>query len=567
MSSILKKLILSFVIVLSANVIFAQKIPIKYTFIDGESHSNLSFKKSVKNDSTAIWNYLDDLKNSLIKKGFSGHSIDKIKVSQDTLFLTIYFGASIQYSQIEMDSKNVNYKFKAGRKNKKINQNELEDYVKSIVHDHENSGYPFVKVSTDTVYVSDKDKTFYVNLKLEKGPEIKVDTVLFKGNLKLKPKFLYNYWGIFPDDPFNSKKIENIDKLNSRLSFVSRIKDTEIEFTEDKALIYTYLNNKKTNYFTGIIGLYQDQNSDKGIQFTGEVELLLKNSFGIGEELAMDWMKYIDDGQKLNLGLSFPYIGISNFGFATNFHFLKQDSTFMNINPSFDLLFMQVGGNSIRIFYDYFNSFLINSAVINESVKSITFHKFGFGTDYKQLDNIYNPVKGGFVEAEFAIGNKIIEGQLDDVSNMEGTLQIDLAYYLPLSSNQTLLLRNQTASLLSFSGRNAYAENEMFRIGGLNNFRGIDDESITTSLYTVLNIEYRFLFASRSNFALFSDWAYWEYNGYESFTSDYPFSFGAGINLETKAGILSFYYALSQQFDNPIIIENSKIHLGFKASF
>jgi hypothetical protein len=45
--------------------------------------------------------------------------------------------------------------------------------------------------------------------------------------------------------------------------------------------------------------------------------------------------------------------------------------------------------------------------------------------------------------------------------------------------------------------------------------------------------------------------------------ADYPLGFGAGINMQTRAGIFSLNYALGKQFDNPINVGNAKIHIGY----
>ncbi len=46
---------------------------------------------------------------------------------------------------------------------------------------------------------------------------------------------------------------------------------------------------------------------------------------------------------------------------------------------------------------------------------------------------------------------------------------------------------------------------------------------------------------------------------------DTPYSFGAGISIETKAGILTLSYSLGQQFNNGFDGRNGKIHIGLVA--
>ena len=107
----------------------------------------------------------------------------------------------------------------------------------------------------------------------------------------------------------------------------------------------------------------------------------------------------------------------------------------------------------------------------------------------------------------------------------------------------------------------------MFRIGGLRTLRGFDEESIYASTYVIPTIEYRYLFAENSNLLLFTEGAWYENVSNGAYLSDTPFSFGAGVNFETKAGILTMTYALGSQLNNPIDLRNGKIHFGLIALF
>ena len=62
---------------------------------------------------------------------------------------------------------------------------------------------------------------------------------------------------------------------------------------------------------------------------------------------------------------------------------------------------------------------------------------------------------------------------------------------------------------------------------------------------------------------MFVDGAYYESDAVENFVADRPYSFGAGMSFETKAGIFSINYAVGKQFDNPILFSAAKVHFGF----
>ena len=103
----------------------------------------------------------------------------------------------------------------------------------------------------------------------------------------------------------------------------------------------------------------------------------------------------------------------------------------------------------------------------------------------------------------------------------------------------------------------------MLRIGGLHTLRGVDEESIFASFYSITTIEYRFILEQNSFLYLFTDGAFWEKRTANAYSLDRPYSFGVGMNFETNAGIFSISYAVGKQFDNPIQFRSAKIHFGF----
>jgi len=135
--------------------------------------------------------------------------------------------------------------------------------------------------------------------------------------------------------------------------------------------------------------------------------------------------------------------------------------------------------------------------------------------------------------------------------------------YLPLFKRQTLRIANFGA----WYSAPDIARNELYRIGGFKTIRGINEEDIFASAWTVFSLEYRFILEQNSALFLFADQAWYEQRTVSQFITDTPLGFGAGVNFETKSGIFTFTYALAQQFDNPILFRNARISFGFRNLF
>jgi hemolysin activation/secretion protein len=106
-------------------------------------------------------------------------------------------------------------------------------------------------------------------------------------------------------------------------------------------------------------------------------------------------------------------------------------------------------------------------------------------------------------------------------------------------------------------------ENEMYRLGGVSSLRGFDDQSIFTPYYLMANLEYRFLLSKNSYFSVFFNSAMVKNNAANQKQFDFPYGFGAGAAIETKAGIFGITYAMGTQQNNKFSFRSAKIHFGY----
>jgi hypothetical protein len=84
----------------------------------------------------------------------------------------------------------------------------------------------------------------------------------------------------------------------------------------------------------------------------------------------------------------------------------------------------------------------------------------------------------------------------------------------------------------------------------------------------MLEVEYRYLLGPNSYIKAFWNGAYYEdRSAGKPFSSDTPWGFGIGGNIETKAGILSILYALGKEKKNNFELRAGKIHFGISSYF
>jgi hemolysin activation/secretion protein len=105
------------------------------------------------------------------------------------------------------------------------------------------------------------------------------------------------------------------------------------------------------------------------------------------------------------------------------------------------------------------------------------------------------------------------------------------------------------------------------RFGGNLNQRGFLEDELLASTKSTATVETRFILDQNSNLFAFYDQSWYERNASTGYVHDTPRGFGAGLSFGTSVGIFSITYALGKQFNNPILLRDSKIHFGYVAYF
>ncbi len=487
----------------------------------------------------------------------------------------IYNWSNLSKGNVSDDAlSSVNYREKIYF-SKPLKKNETSTLLNGILKFYENNGYPFAQVGLSNVLI--QKNLINAEINVTKGKLYLIDSLIIKGDANIGSSYLYNYLGIKPGDPYNEKLINQIGDRLKEIPFIQQSQSYEVRFFEEECKVLLYLKKKSASRFDGILGLLTNEVSGK-VEFTGNVELNLKNAIGKGESIDLEWRKLIGASQNLNLHLNYPFLFNLPFGVDGTFKLYKRDTLFLDVTSKagiqyilggYDFLQIYLQNNSSRRLSNQNTVYTPSSSLPPYSdYKSI---QYGVGYNMERLNYRYNPIKGFQFTVDASTGNKNIkpikklEENNPSIYNgvkLNSTIfqgQFKGSLYLPLFKRFTIKLANQSAVIFN---ENLF-DNELFRIGGIKTLRGFDEESIFASKYTIGTAEFRFIVDKNSNLFIFSDIAYYEKDTQTDKISDNPMGFGAGMNFETAAGIFSINYAVGSQFNNPIDFRASKIHFGF----
>ncbi|OFX76283.1 MAG: hypothetical protein A2X12_11760 [Bacteroidetes bacterium GWE2_29_8] len=513
---------------------------------------------------TIKYNKKDSL--TKINKFFKIYKKNKLLVSIDSMSIknkkhNVYFRRIKKYDfkflSIQNDSLNFNKSKILGNKCENLN-----NYSNQIIEYYSDKGYPFTKITYDSIVVDSTNIKGSISISNDK--KYKFDDIIIKGNFNTRKNFLYNTIMIKPGDVYNETKFLNIRKYLEKSSAFEMIKSPEILFTENEAFIFIYLNQKKSNYFYGLAGFQRKNEIENKYTITGEVKLNLFNSLKQAESINISWNSNINNTKSLIFETNYPFIFNSLFSLNYKFELFKKDTTYINDKSSFSVEYKLNSKNFLFLNFEKFNSNIILNKEFysnnsNTGYSDVNYFYYGIGYMYNSLNSNINASKGLNINTEFFSGNK--NNNIEQNKKIQFKYSLNINYFIPLNLRNII---NTSFKLAAIENEKVF-ENELFRLGGINSLKGFDDESILASKYIIALLKYNFKIDRNTTIYSFFNNAFY-YNQFKNI-DDNPYGFGIGLELITKPGKISLVYALGKQFNNPIYIKNAKIHVGFTAEF
>lgn len=523
------------------------------------------FKKTVFKDSLVFKNYLKEQIVDLFQEGFVGVSVDSIRMINKHIDAYIFLGKSFNKLKISYHPayedvlRKVNSKYLSA---KYLSFFDFEKENKKITDYLENNGFPYSKVFLDSIlFVDDTVSAF---LMIERGEKIYFDTLKIDGNLKVSQSFISGYSGIKIGKEFNLRTVSRLKKQIEDLEFAQPKGVITMVKNEDKIKVILPINKISNNRFDGILGILPNDKTTGKVLLTGEINLFVQNILRSAEEINFKWQKLESQSQKLHVDFKIPYIFNSNIGLSSNLNLYKQDSTFLNSNLGVGVLYFFRANNHLGFVFNRKSSAILSKdTTIQKQFRPYEFNAYGLELSFSQLDYKFNPNKGFDCYLNANLGPKTYSDRENQSSK---SIQYNAGYfikwYLQMMPKHTILIENKASFLVN---ETSYL-NELYRIGGLNTLRGFMESSIYASSYSILTLEYRYIFERNSAFFMFLDAAWYE-KKMTDYYYDYPLGFGIGLFFKTKAGIFSISYALGKQKNEAISVKNAKIHFGFINKF
>jgi len=563
----MKKYILlhHYIYILFFNLTFSQNIHLKLEGTDSISESFVSKIDSKKNfeNIKSLQKKINITKKEILNKGyFNAYFPTKTKINDSTYLQKItlnfkYKKITINYSNKQISKIELNNILS---NETKINTNsftshtsQLENNLNNIIKHLSSKGNIFSNIQLKNINIDANSVS--ADLIMDISETNYISEIKIKGYEKFPKKFIRHYLKIKKQKKLNLKELEDKSKGINNLLFVSELKKPEILFTKDSTIVYLYLKKQKSNSFEGFLGFSTNQQTNK-IEFNGNINLQLTNNLNTGEELHLKYQSTENEQKNTNIKIKLPYLFNSPLNLEGELDIFKKDSTFTNNTQTINTKYTITRNINIGIGLQ-FNS---SNSLIKNQLDSEDFKKRAYSLNFNhQKANINNNLFPFKTKTTIKLSLATRKTKLSRTPQQD--IYISTHYIFKLNKKNSFYIKSENYYLFS----NNTLENEQHYIGGINSIRGLKENSIPCSQYSVINSEYRIKLNNTLYTHTVIDYAIIKNNSNNNF--DNVFGFGIGFGLKTNNNLLRFVFANNKIKNEQIKFSNSKIHLSLSTRF
>ena len=537
-------------------------------------------------DSLTALRTVRELVLALQAEAYLTASADAMRWGRDTVRARLYVGERFRWAYLHNGNLGDGLLTRAGYREKFFRGTPWHpaDWAalqERVLTEAENQGYPFATIGLDSVRLSGRDIAGRVVLK--RGPVVYFDSLEIVGTSKTKKRFLAKYLQMSTGAPYSQQRVDAAAALLRQLPYVRLRAAPEVRFARNRARVYLLLDERPSNQFDAIVGLLPNANGARGVQFTGDVTINLRNLRGGGKQVGLQWRKVDVLSQLFDLNYLHPNIFGTPLEVGATFNLYKQNEAFLTVRPRLQVSYPTARAGRLTFFAEQRSSRLLFDSVKYAQQTTLPdyvdseYNSYGLGYSRATLDDLYFPHRGLFVSGQGGVGTKTIRRNASISEALyTGVALRSTQYsfggraerYWPLGRQGVLLVRARGEGLFN----QQFFLNDLFRLGGLNSLRGFNENQFYTNAYGVGTVEFRQFTGPEGYVFIFADQALLQ--AYDPgllsvHTLDRPTGLGAGLSFRTAAGLFQFVYSVgrSEFLNTGFSLSNSKVHFGLTSRF
>lgn len=446
--------------------------------------------------------------------------------------------------------------------------------IELLLHFLENNGYPFGKILIDSLNLNlnfqPQKAALDIYLKVDPGSVVTLDFIHVSGNEITRNYVVIRETRLKTGAIYNHQQIQSVAERLQKTGYFKQVAQPVISLDEQgKGHLLIEVTEGNPNQLNAVFGYNPGSGVNKKSYITGLIDVRFRNLLGTGRIAEAFWQKKDQRSQELKFRYVEPWIRGYPINLGFGFQQIIQDTSFIRRNWGIDIdvpfsdiltIFSHVGRESIL-------PDSIGQIIYGLPRSSSWLTKIGFSYDTRI--NRWNPTRGVFYATQYEYASKKVVSipvTATDPDLKTGTFRrdrwtIDAEIYLPTFRWQTVLIGMHGRHVSSTE--NSISVADLYRFGGTGSLRGYREDEFWGDKIAWLNLEYRYLLADRSRVFLFSDGGYFTRNDAGKITDDYKFSYGFGIRIETRLGIIGIDYGLGEGRG----LTSGLVHVGLTNQF
>lgn len=498
--------------------------------------------------------------SSLHKQGYlEARSIQLTKENDSTFSNLLYIGVKTTTAALYIDitdwPKEIANTIPIDKLNRwTIPFQKLEENISKTQNKWKNLGHSFAEVQLQQV--RKENDTLYGELYVYKSDLRKIDSITIKGYEKFPVKILHQQFGLKPNKRLDQRKIQKASQSIQATGIAKETRDPEILYEKERSTVYLYFEKINNNYFDGIVGFATNEETGK-LEFSGNLDLSLHNNLNQGEKLSLHYRADGGDQQEIKIDLETPYIAGSPISASGGIQIFKKDSTYTNTNLNAKV---NLSKNNWSTYLGYEQATSVNQleeSALDPNIASLDGKFYFVGSNYKVYQNDLLQPLVSYADIKIGTGNRAT----DIEKETQYKLEIEGHHNLSLGRNHSIYAKGMAKKLWS----ETYYLNELFRIGGIQNMRGFNENSIDASQSITLQTEYRYRVSKEMYLHSITDIG-WVKNEVLK-NKDTLIGLGFGLGIYNKLGLMSLQIANGITSKEKLDFDKTRIHISLHTRF
>lgn len=438
--------------------------------------------------------------------------------------------------------------------NEFVKSDQYKELTNKLMQIPVREGYYFPVLHLESVSPGFADGVARLNpvFQLGWGELTQIDTILFEGVKKTKPAVLRRMVKDYIGKCYSPALDKRLNRSFGRFPFLTINSATEIVKTrEGKTAILISMRELQENEFGGVVGYVPETYNRKGY-FTGELDLKFHNLSGTGRQLFLYWSKTNRYSQQFRMSYTEPWILKSDMFGTAEFEQVLRDTLVVIRKLGVSAGFYSFKRGSIELSVSHESTLPTPGGRNLFGLVQTKTNAVGLKYGIDRRNNFYNPSKGFALNTKYSVGIQ----QRDSLDNkVRSEVMFNSEIYFPLKTDWVMAAMVHARAKWLAGEEPVYSDQYWF--GGAGSLRGYPNDFFRGSQIAWTTLEIRRLFGNLSSFFLFFDQGYFQRKELTIETIQYPNSFGVGIRLSSRMGIIGLDYG----FGRGDTFSTAKIHV------